>query len=225
LSSSLQIVRETEHWIALNKPAGQSVEGLNLPFLTLEQAVRNYLPNGYLGVVHRIDRPTSGLVIMAKKKSAHRHLQQQFEKRLIRKDYLAVTQYPLPQKADTLQQWHRKSADRKKALITDQPVKDSKEARLWFRKVAESDGQALVQVRLFTGRYHQIRAQFAQMGCPLINDQLYGANKQTEDIAIALHAWRLQFGNPSDGARISLAAPTPESALWPASWQSLSDLP
>lgn len=225
MSSSLQIIRETEHWIALNKPAGQSVEGLNLPFLTLEQAVRNHLPKGYLGIVHRIDRPTSGLLIMAKKKSAHRHLQQQFEKRMIRKDYLAVMEHPLPKKAETLQQWHRKSADRKKALITDQQAKGSKEARLWYRKVAEADGQALIQVRLFTGRYHQIRAQFAQMGCPLLNDQLYGATNQSEDIAIGLHAWRLQFRAPDDGSLISLAAPTPESALWPASWQNLSDLP
>ena len=225
MSSSFQIIRETEHWIALNKPVGQSAEGLNLPFLTLEQAVRNHLPKGYLGIVHRIDRPTSGLLVMAKKKSAHHHLQQQFEKRMIRKDYLAVTEFPLPRKAETLQQWHRKSDDRKKALITDQPTKGSKEARLWYRKVAELDGQALVQVRLFTGRYHQIRAQFAKLGCPLVNDKVYGAHKQSEDIAIALHAWRLQFNDPTDGSTISLTAPTPQGALWPTPWQNLSDLP
>lgn len=224
LCSSLQIIRETEHWIALNKPAGQSVEGLNLPFLTLEQAVRNHLPNGYLGIVHRIDRPTSGLVVMAKKKSAHRHLQQQFEKRMIRKDYLAVTEYPLPRKANTLQQWHRRSGDRKKALITDQPVKGSKEARLWFRQVAEANGQTLVQVRLFTGRYHQIRAQFAQMGCALLDDQLYGATKQSEDIAIGLHAWRLQLRDPADRSDITLAAPTPANQPWPGQWQDLITL-
>ncbi len=225
MSTPLHIIRETDHWIALNKPSGQSVEGLGLPFLTLEQAVRHHVPKGYLGIVHRIDRPTSGVLLMAKKKSALRHLQQQFEKRTIRKDYLAVTQSPPPRKADTLQQWHRKSADRKKALITDQAVKGSKEAKLWFRQIGEVNGRAIVQVRLFTGRYHQIRAQFSQMGCPILNDHLYGADKQTEDVAIALHAWRLQFVDPADGSLISLTAPTPQNALWPAAWQNMSDLP
>lgn len=225
MSNHLQIIRETDHWIALHKPAGQSVEGLDLPFVTLEQAVRNHLPKGYLGIVHRIDRPTSGVLIMARKKSALRHLQQQFERRTVRKDYLAVTQSPPPRKADTLQQWHRKSPDRKKALISDQEVTGSKEARLWFRQVSEIDGRALVQVRLFTGRYHQIRAQFASLGCPLLNDQVYGADQQTDDIAIGLHAWRLQFRDPADGSIISLTAPTPENTLWPAAWRNLSDLP
>jgi len=225
VSHSLQIIRETDHWITLNKPAGQSVEGLHLPYVTLEHAVRNHLQKGYLGIVHRIDRPTSGIVLMAKKKSVHAHLQQQFEQRSIRKDYLAVTQSPLPRKADTLQQWHRKSPDRKKALISEQAVTGSKEARLWFRQVSEIDAPALVQVRLFTGRYHQIRAQFSQMGCPILNDHLYGADKQNEDVAIALHAWRLQFRDPADGSIISLTAPTPQNALWPADWQNMSDLP
>jgi len=201
------------------------VEGLNLPFVTLEQTVRQHLPKGYLGIVHRIDRPTSGIILMAKKKSALRHLQQQFEQRKIRKDYLAATQSPPPKKADTLEQWHHRSSDQKKALITDQPVKGSKEARLWFRKVAEVSGRALIQVRLFTGRYHQIRAQFAQMGCPLLNDQLYGAEECTADIAIALHAWRLQFKDPANASTVSLEAPTPQHAPWPEPWQNLSDLP
>jgi 23S rRNA pseudouridine1911/1915/1917 synthase len=204
------IVAETDAWIALNKAAGISVEKQRGVSDTLEDRVAAYLGQQnrhfFLGIVHRLDRPTSGLVLMAKKKSALKDLNQQFAERNIQKTYLALVQGTMPQAQGELQHYLLKDPAQKKAWSFDSPGPGRDLARLSYHLLDVKNENSLLEIALHTGRYHQIRAQLGAMGCPVLGDHLYGSTLSFTENAIALHAWKLLFSDPGSKKKLELVA-------------------
>jgi 23S rRNA pseudouridine1911/1915/1917 synthase len=204
----LPIIRETAHWLAIDKPAGLITER-NPWEASAEALVFDYLQRGrrppFLGIVHRLDRVTSGVLLLAKKKSALRELNRQFAERQVQKTYLAMVEQ-LPAHAEgELTHWLVKSQAEKRALVYAQEQPGSLRCSLHYRCLSGN----LLEVRPATGTFHQIRAQLAAIGCPIAGDQLYGASQVYRPRAIMLHAWRLQFTDPSSGQAVALEAPPP----------------
>jgi 23S rRNA pseudouridine1911/1915/1917 synthase len=207
------IIKETPRWIAIDKPPGIQVE--RNPFgASVESLVYAHIEREkripYVGIVHRLDRVTTGVVLVAKKKSVLRQLNSQFREKDIRKIYLAAIDKPLPRKQGTLNHWLEKSLKEKKALLREGPGGKARECIINFRIIGENnDGQQLVQLEPITGRYHQIRAQLAAIGCPVVGDELYGATTPQADHRIMLHAWKLEFFDEQQKDRILVEAKPP----------------
>jgi len=220
----LPIIHEGRHWMAIQKPAGLTVEQGAGDYDTVESLLRTQLhPRGFIGFPHRLDRPTSGILLIAQNKNTLRLLNQQFAGGHLQKHYLMLTQKGDLPKAQTLTHWLRKDQQQRKALITQQSEVKAKEAKLWFRQLRKApQNQTLLQVRLFTGRYHQIRAQMAHIGSPVVNDTWYGGPKVSPTPCIALHAWRLEFTDPHSGKAVRLQAPLPANDCWPQIWHEKS---
>lgn len=212
------IIRETEGWLAVNKPPGVSVECQPGATDTLEDIVLTYLSSKtrkpFVGIVHRLDRPTSGLVLFAKKKSVLLEMHSLFRKAKIRKTYLAVSIGIPNLKKGLLENWLVKDAKLKKAVIVQKERSDATLARLQYRILAIKNNCALWEIHLHTGKFHQIRAQLSAIGCPIAGDTLYGAPSHTSTHAIALHAHRLVFPDPNSKLIIELEAPLPDLAFW-----------
>lgn len=212
-------IAETSAWIAVNKPFGLSVEKTIGANDTIEDQVLAYLKRStsmpFLGIVHRLDRVTSGILLLAKKKSALRKLNEQFSQRQVKKTYLAVVE-GVPHKPEAqLAQWLYKDQKEKKAIIFDEAGEQRDACQLYYRVLNEDGKKALLEVELQTGKFHQIRAQLAAMGTPIIGDDKYGAAHFTyADKGIALHAHKLSFQDPIDGAPILLHANTPAHSIW-----------
>ena len=212
----LYIIQETAQWIAVDKPAGIQVERNpfgasveSLVYAHLEQEKRN----PYVGIVHRLDRVTTGVVLVAKKKHILRNLNGQFREKDVRKIYLAAIEKPLPREQGTLNHWLEKSKEQKKALLRTGPGGKAKECIINFKAIGHNAaGQQLVQLEPITGRYHQIRAQLGAIGCPVVGDQLYGASSPYQDHHIMLHAWKLEFFEERQEERLLMKARLPEWA-------------
>lgn len=212
------ILEETNTWLAVNKPAGLIVEESPFEQNTIEVLVNHYLSKTkkqpYVGIVHRLDRVTSGVLLIAKKKSTLKQLNAQFEQRQIQKTYLAIVENnPTPQEG-LLQHWLVKNQKEKRSYIHDKKVIDSTICSLNFKQIGQGSGLFLLEIQPNTGKFHQIRAQLAHIGCPVLGDTKYGATKQYFDRTIALHAWKLGFLNPEDEQPVHLVAPLPENKFW-----------
>jgi 23S rRNA pseudouridine1911/1915/1917 synthase len=212
---ALPVLFENASLLVLNKPPGvpatadQSME----PSL-LEMAERMY---GYpLHPVHRIDRPVSGLFLLAKTAVAMTTLSAQFQARTVKKTYLAVVQQAPAAPQGTLRHFLRKKAGSNKAFVSEQPVPGADVAELRYRLLNSGERYHLLEIQLLTGRHHQIRAQLAAIGCPVKGDVKYGARRGNPDRSIHLHAWRLAFVNPETGTALELEAPPPDEVLWNA---------
>lgn len=212
-------IAETSAWIAVNKPYGLSVEKTIGANDTIEDQVLAYLLRStsmpFLGIVHRLDRVTSGILLLAKKKSALRKLNEQFSQRQVRKIYLAVVE-GVPEKPEALlSQWLYKDQKEKKAVIFDEAGEQRDACQLRYRRLEEDGKKALLELELLTGKFHQIRAQLAAMGTPIIGDDKYGASRFTyADKGIALHAYSLSFQDTTDAAPVFLRAKTPTNPIW-----------
>ena len=197
----INIVFENVDLIVLNKPFGLQVEpDKNGHPSLLQEAIEHYKikEDKKLFVVNRIDRPTSGLVIFAKKKKAYLDLQKQWAENLVFKSYLVVVNGSLELEEDDLRHFVVKDLKNYKALVYDEYVNsDCKEAILKYKILQKTDSQSLLEVVLKTGRYHQIRAQLAHIGHPVWNDVLYGAPKIIEEVCIGLHSYKNAFKLPS----------------------------
>lgn len=210
---------ETSAWIAVNKPFGTSVEKTLGANDTIEDQVLDYLYNytsmPFVGIVHRLDRVTSGILLMAKKKSALRKLNLQFAQRQVKKTYLAVVEGIPIQSEAILAQWLYKDQKEKKAIIFNEPGENRDACNLQYRVVRQDKEKALLEVELLTGKFHQIRAQLAAQGTPIIGDEKYGATKiQYAEMGIALHAYSLEFADLIDQTPIKLTAPLPKHSVW-----------
>ncbi|MBN2706209.1 MAG: RNA pseudouridine synthase, partial [Deltaproteobacteria bacterium] len=192
----LSIVHETDAYLIIDKPSGLITE-MN-PFEdSLENQVKEYLSRQkrkvFIGVVHRLDKVTSGIVLFCKKKSAVKHFSTLFENRAIQKTYLAVVSGSLSFPSGSLANYLEKDLKNKKALVSDTKRENSKSCVLFYRTIEASNERSLLLVEPKTGRYHQIRAQLAYSGHPIIGDKLYNSPERYLPGEICLHAYKLQF--------------------------------
>ncbi len=186
-------------------PFGESVESLVAQYLSQTSK------KPFVGIAHRIDRVTSGLVLVAKKKSTLKWLNEQFSTRQIQKTYLAATEKTPPTPQGKLKHWLEKDLLHKRAITWDQPGKSRQESLLEYRFLRQLYGQnALLEIQPLAGRFHQIRAQLGAIGCPIIGDEKYGAKTVYQPDGIQLHAWKLRFRPAPDEPVQALEAPAPE---------------
>jgi RluA family pseudouridine synthase len=195
------ILFEDQHILLIDKPAGLMVEPDRNGHPNLLYQVRNYikssLPPGeevYAQHIHRLDRPVSGVILFAKQRSVLKNLSEQFAERKVKKYYQALTDYSPAIRKGALSNWLRK--EKKKAVIYDQELEFSEKVVLNYEVSETAEGRFLWSIELHTGKYHQIRAQLAQVGCPVVGDEMYGSKVAYGKDAIALNASRLAFVHP-----------------------------
>lgn len=220
---SLQVLYEDNHLIAINKAAGTLVQGDSTGDECLADMVKAYLKekydkqgNVFTGVVHRIDRPVSGVVIFAKTSKALARMNEQFKVRNIKKTYWAVVKNkPNPPEGNLVHYLIKDQATNKsKAFVSEKP--NTKKAELHYQVIAQSQTYFLVEVQPITGRHHQIRVQLASLGCPIKGDLKYGFDRPNANGSIHLHARSITFNHPTQKNEITLVAPVPNDSLWQA---------
>lgn len=220
----LMVLADSSGWLAINKPSGLIVERNPFESPTVEELVYDHLSlhrkNPYVGIVHRLDRVTSGTMIFAKKKDCLRRLNEQFANRKVRKIYLAITERIPDDKKGVLKHWHIKNQKDKRADVYDQKVKGSREVVLRFKVLNTIEGRAMLEIQPQSGKFHQIRAQLAAIGCPVLGDKKYGAAQDYPNLSAALHAWKLQFVDTDTGEWRMVEAPAPLTEDWKAFYAS-----
>lgn len=221
--SNLRIIYEDNHLIAINKRAGDIVQGDKTGDMPLSEVIKLYLKtkhqkpgNVYLGVPHRLDRPTTGIVVFAKTSKALPRLNKLFADKHAKKTYWAVVKGTPERENGTLVHWLKRNPKQNKSYAYTKEVTDSKKAILDYKVVKKLDRYTLLEIDLKTGRHHQIRAQLAAMGCTIKGDLKYGADRSNRDGSIHLHALRLVFEHPVKQVPLELVAPTPEDNIWDA---------
>lgn len=220
--SEKQIVYEDNHLIIINKLPSQIVQGDKTGDLCLADLIKDYLKrkynkpgNVFCGVVHRLDRPVSGLVIFAKTSKALSRLNEQIKRHEIRKTYWAVVKNAPPKPEDTLNDFLLRNEKQNKSYVVREGTDGAKEAILHYRTLGKSDGgYYLLEVDLQTGRHHQIRAQLANMGCPIKGDLKYGFPRSNADASISLHARYLDFQHPVGKAPMHLEGDVPQDSIF-----------
>lgn len=202
----LPVLYESKGVIVIEKPSGLLVEA-HWKYPSIESWVKNYLSkqykNPFVGIVHRIDRLVSGAVIVAKKRSALRHLNEQMRRGQIDKYYFALTSSKPFMTTGTLDTYIGRSADRKRAIVLDSEDKKAKRALLKYG-VEERAGIYQWDIQLITGRYHQIRLQLSNEGCPIIGDVLYGSAVEESRVGIGLHCYQMIFEDPGLSKKITV---------------------
>jgi 23S rRNA pseudouridine1911/1915/1917 synthase len=219
-----QIVFEDNHLMVVNKKVGQLVQGDKTGDESLLEGIKNFIKkrdkkpgNVYLGLVHRIDRPTSGLVIYAKTSKALSRLTQMVKNREIKKTYWALVGKTMMPQSQRLVHYLKKNEKNNKAIVFTQPTDGAKEAILSYQILKSLDHYILLEVDLETGRHHQIRAQLSKNGSPIKGDLKYGAPRSNPDGGISLHARKLEFVHPISKEEMTIVAPLPKNdKVWQA---------
>ena len=213
-----QILYEDNHILIMNKNVGQLVQGDKSLLELLKSFIkeRDQKPgNVFLGLVHRIDRPTSGLVIYAKTSKALSRLTQMVKNREIKKTYWAIVPKEIIPQSQTLTHYLKKNEKNNKAIVYNKETDGAKKAILNYQIIKTLDNYMLLEIDLQTGRHHQIRAQLSKIGVPIKGDLKYGAPRSNPDGGISLHARCLEFIHPVSKEQINITAPTPEKDnLW-----------
>lgn len=224
ISNRMTVVYEDNHLVIVNKSSSEIVQGDKTGDAPLSEVVKQYLKekyakpgNVFLGVVHRLDRPVSGLVIFARTGKALTRLNEMFRVGgKVKKTYWAIVARRPDRDEARLCHWLTRNEKQNKSYAYDREVRDSKQAVLDYRLLAHSDRYYLLEVHLHTGRHHQIRCQLAAMGCPIKGDLKYGAPRSNADGSICLHARRVEFEHPVSHETICIEAPLPAGNLWKA---------
>lgn len=207
-----RVLYKNNQLIAFNKPASVPVQAQAQATPSLLQLAENYCQHP-VHLVHRLDQPASGVILMAKNKKALAHLNAQFQDRSVAKCYLAVVKQPPPASAGQLVHFlARTSANKSK--VVDRTYPGAKEAILAYRLIGKSETYHLLEIKLLTGRHHQIRAQLAAIGCPIKGDVKYGFRRSNKDRSIHLHAWKISFQHPTSGEQETIIAPLPQGPIW-----------
>jgi 23S rRNA pseudouridine1911/1915/1917 synthase len=221
--SNLQVLFEDNHIIVVNKRAGDIVQGDKTGDKPLSEVVKDYLSdkynkpgNVYLGVVHRLDRPTTGVVLFAKTSKALPRLNKLFAEKKASKTYWALIKNEPEKTKDTLINWLIKNPKNNKSTAYPKDVDGSKKAILHYTLIKKLDNFFLLEVDLETGRHHQIRCQLAAIGCPIKGDLKYGFDRSNKDASISLHARTLQFIHPVKKETVFIEADLPKDPLWDA---------
>lgn len=216
-----QIIYEDNHLLVVNKPSGLLVQGDRTGDATLADLSKEYIKKKYkkpgdvfLGVIHRLDRPVSGAVVLARTSKGLERMNTLFRDRKITKTYWAVVQRKPPQVQDTLVHWLKKNAKVNKTVASSKKTAGAQHAELSYRLIGHLGDYYLLEVNPVTGRPHQIRVQLAKMGCPIVGDVKYGAEKPNKDGSIHLHARELQFEHPVKKEPMRLTAKVPKDQIW-----------
>ncbi|HKL35802.1 MAG TPA: RluA family pseudouridine synthase [Salegentibacter sp.] len=219
--NNLQVLFEDNHIIVVNKRPGDIVQGDKTGDKPLSEVVKSYLKekynkpgNVYLGVVHRLDRPTSGIVLFAKTSKALPRLNKLFQEKEAQKTYWAIVKNAPPKKSDTLVHFLKRNQKQNKSYAHIKEVPESKKAILEYRLLKKLDNYFLLEVDLHTGRHHQIRSQLSAIGSPIKGDLKYGFDRSNKDASIHLHARELKFIHPVKKEEIHIIAPPPDEVLW-----------
>lgn len=219
----MTVLYEDNHIIIVSKESGEIVQGDKTGDRPLSDTVKEYIKtkhdkpgNVFLGVVHRLDRPVSGVVVFAKTSKALSRLNMMFKEGAVHKTYWAIVQGRPQQPEATLEGWLTRNEQQNKSYLHHHEVPNSKKAILAYRLLSASERYSLLQVILFTGRHHQIRCQLASIGCPIKGDLKYGARRSNPDGSISLHARRVEFEHPVSHIQVAVEAPVPDDNLWHA---------
>lgn len=219
----MNVVYEDNHIIIVNKASGEIVQGDKTGDIPLSETVKQYIKekyqkpgNVFLGVVHRLDRPVSGLVVFAKTSKALSRLNDMFRTGDVHKTYWAIVKRGDIAPKATLTDWLTRNERQNKSYAHPREVPGSKKAVLSYKVRSVSDNYMLLEVHLMTGRHHQIRCQLANMGCPIKGDLKYGSPRSNPDGSISLMSRRVEFVHPVSKETIVSEAPVPNDRLWQA---------
>ena len=218
----MEVLYEDNHIIAVNKTCNEIVQGDKTGDTPLSEIVKAYIKDKYdkpgevfLGVTHRLDRPTSGVVLFARTSKALTRLNEMFKSHeQIRKTYWAIVQGAPKQPEVRLDNWLTRNETLNKSFIAKPGAKEAKQAILSYKTLVRGENYTLLEINLETGRHHQIRCQLAAIGCPVKGDLKYGAKRSNPDGGICLHARKIEFIHPVKKEPICITAPVPDDSLW-----------
>ncbi len=215
------VLFEDNHLLIVNKAAGEIVQGDKTEDVPLSEKAKDYIkakynkPGAvYLGVAHRLDRPTSGALIFARTDKALSRLNEMLRNHQIQKIYWAVVEQIPKLNEATLKNFLKRNPESNKSFVVSKNVAGAQEAILKYRHLASSDRYHLLEIELLTGRHHQIRAQLSHIGCVIKGDLKYGSKRNNPDASIHLHARQLSFVHPVSKAEMKIVAPVPNESLW-----------
>ena len=219
--NNLNVLYEDNHLIVINKRVGDIAQGDKTGDKPLSDVVKEYIKDKYnkpgevfLGVVHRLDRPTTGIVAFARTSKALTRLNELFKNRETQKTYWAVVKKRPEQESATLVHYVKRDEKRNISKAHTKEVPESKQAILDYTIIKQLDNYTVLEINLHTGRHHQIRAQLAAIGSPIKGDLKYGADRSNPDGGISLHAQKLVFVHPVTKIPIKITAPVPQDAVW-----------
>jgi 23S rRNA pseudouridine1911/1915/1917 synthase len=217
----VEILYEDNHIIAVYKRSSDLAQGDKTGDVSLDTEVKRYLAEKYkkpgevfLGVVHRLDRPVSGVLLYARTSKALERLNEMFRDKQVKKTYLAIVKEQPPEEEATITHFLKKNETQNKSYVFDKEVKGSKSASLTYRIKGRSERFYLLEIELHTGRHHQIRAQLAKIGCPIKGDLKYGFPRSNEDGSISLFARKVEFIHPVKKEPVTILAHFPEGDIW-----------
>jgi 23S rRNA pseudouridine1911/1915/1917 synthase len=217
------VLYEDNHLIVINKPAGALVQGDKTGDLPISDDVKAYIKNKYnkpgdvfLGTVHRLDRPTSGLVLFARTSKALTRMNALFKSGDIQKTYWAITEKSPTTATGKLIDFLQKTERNNKSHVVSENTAGAKKAELDYALKGKGDRYSFIEINPMTGRHHQIRVQLSHMGCIIKGDLKYGAKRSNKDGSICLHARKLSFVHPVKKETVEIVAPVPNDNLWKA---------
>ena len=220
---NLQVLYDDNHIIIINKRAGDITQGDKTGDKPLSDVVKEYVKDKYnkpgnvfIGTVHRLDRPTSGIVIFARTSKALERLNKMLRDKTINKTYWALVKNKPKKESDTLIDFLKKDTKKNKSFVYKKEIEGSKKATLHYKIIKKLDNYSLLEIDLETGRHHQIRTQLSYIGSPIKGDLKYGFDRSNKDGSISLHARKIEFIHPVSKENISLIAPTPDDVIWNA---------
>ena len=221
--NNLEVLFEDNHLIVINKKSGDIVQGDKTGDTPLSDIVKEYIKDKYnkpgnvfLGVVHRLDRPTTGIIVFAKTSKALERFNKMLRDKTVNKTYWAVVKNKPIKDSDTLIGFLKKNPKNNKSTSYSSETKDSKKAILHYKLIKSLDNYHLLEVDLETGRHHQIRCQLSAIGSPIKGDLKYGFDRSNKDASIHLHARKISFIHPVTKETISINASTPKEVIWDA---------
>jgi len=221
--NNLAILFEDNHLIIVNKQSGDIVQGDKTGDTPLSDIVKQYIKDKYnkpgnvfLGVVHRLDRPTTGIIVFAKTSKALERFNKMLRDKTVNKTYWAVVKNKPKKDIDTLIGFLKKNPKNNKSTSYSSEIEGSKKSILHYNTLKSLDNYHLLEVDLETGRHHQIRCQLASIGSPIKGDLKYGFDRSNKDASIHLHARKIEFIHPVTKENISIIAPTPNEVIWNA---------
>ncbi|MCL2413577.1 MAG: RluA family pseudouridine synthase [Bacteroidales bacterium] len=217
----MNIIYEDNHLIAINKRSGEIVQGDKTGDVCVVDELKSFLKkrdnkpgNVFVGLPHRLDRPTSGVLLLTKTGKALAKINKLIHDREFDKTYWAIVRNKPPKNSDRLVHWLQKNEKQNKSYASDIEKDGWQKAELDYKIIASSDNYYLLEIKLLTGRHHQIRVQLSEIRCPIRGDLKYGFERSNRDGSISLHARALEFIHPIKNEPIKIIAPAPKESLW-----------